>query len=451
MATGNRDLEGLLGTPREAIDVEIKSWLDFANNDVRAKVGKTINALANSGGGYVLFGFKEMADGQFDPEAQPDGARITQDIIQDIVERYLQPTFQCTLNYAFSRAHGAELPVLVVPGGHRVPVKMKAGSPNNKIRVGQVFVRRPGPKSEEPQTAAEWDQLFERCIRSRTDELLDIMRSVIAGSVPQAGGEQAPSAAAEFNRFVTEARDFWSERVAATPDRATPRFPHGYYEMSAQIEPPLEARPLDAFNGVFRSALRNHSGWPPFPYLDREVYRPRPRAGAIEAWIGPDDQGHFDRPVHSDFWRAAPSGQFYTRFGFAEDGRLQGVAPGTTWDLTNPIWRVGETLLQLSYVCEALGASDRTLRFQLQLTGLAGRELVSVGNPNRILSPAARRSLDNNYFKAIILRIKDIAATLPEIVHDLLAPAYSLFDFFQLPMPVVQQELQRLRREEFGM
>jgi len=42
-----------------------------------------------------------------------------------------------------------------------------------------------------------------------------------------------------------------------------------------------------------------------------------------------------------------------------------------------------------------------------------------------------------------------IEANLPEIVHPLLSPLYALFDFFELPMQLVVDELARMRKENF--
>ena len=55
--------------------------------------------------------------------------------------------------------------------------------------------------------------------------------------------------------------------------------------------------------------------------------------------------------------------------------------------------------------------------------------------------------------ESITLRTKinadAIATNLPEIVRPLLAPLYSLFDFFNLPMDLVTEELARMRSGQF--
>jgi hypothetical protein len=217
------------------------------------------------------------------------------------------------------------------------------------------------------------------------------------------------------------------------------------------VRPPIQSDDISAFRHTFQSALRNHSGWPPFVYLDNERFRPRPVDGAIEAWIGQDEYGHFEIPSRSDFWRASPRGLFFTRFGFAEDGRFAGVQPGTGFDRTNPTWRVGECLLQIFCVCDALGVSDRDVVLHFKLSGLKGRELISAGNRSRMWSGQKFVSAQDDYVTRQVVQARSIDQNLPELVFGLLKPAYALFDFFDLPRAVVEEELRDMRRHDFGM
>ena len=52
-----RLLTEMLDDPREDMAVEIKSWLDLEDTAVRADLARELLALANHGGGTVLFGF----------------------------------------------------------------------------------------------------------------------------------------------------------------------------------------------------------------------------------------------------------------------------------------------------------------------------------------------------------------------------------------------------------
>jgi hypothetical protein len=64
------ELNQLVVEPRETLDAEVKEWLDLASNDHRALVAKEVIALANHGGGYLVIGFEERADGSFKPQVR---------------------------------------------------------------------------------------------------------------------------------------------------------------------------------------------------------------------------------------------------------------------------------------------------------------------------------------------------------------------------------------------
>lgn len=59
-------LEALVASPREDLGVEIESWLDLTNKDDCATLAKTIIALANHGGGFIILGMRETEAGKFE-------------------------------------------------------------------------------------------------------------------------------------------------------------------------------------------------------------------------------------------------------------------------------------------------------------------------------------------------------------------------------------------------
>ncbi len=69
--TDVRSLRRLLDYPREEMATEIKGWLDLSGRDVRARLAKELIALANYGGGYLLFGFVEADNGWSPSESCP--------------------------------------------------------------------------------------------------------------------------------------------------------------------------------------------------------------------------------------------------------------------------------------------------------------------------------------------------------------------------------------------
>jgi predicted HTH transcriptional regulator len=172
MAKQNLDLSDLLGEPREALDVEVKEWLYLTDNNHKALVAKEIIALANHGGGYLMIGFEELTDGSFKlaRSPPPNLDMWSQDVIQSIISKYIDPSVQCRVVHQSARTSADRFPIIIVPGGHRTLIRAKRGSPDGKLVPHRVYTRRPGPTSEEPKTAEEWDRLFERVLQNRKAE-----------------------------------------------------------------------------------------------------------------------------------------------------------------------------------------------------------------------------------------------------------------------------------------
>lgn len=450
MAATNSDLDELLAEPRETLDVEIKEWLDLSTNEHRASLAKEIIALSNHGGGYVVVGFEEQTDGSFLPATSRPAAldAWSQDNVQAIVAKYIDPAIQCRVTHRERPGTSEKHPIIGVPGGSRSPVRAKAGSPDgSKLVTNRVYVRRPGPNSEEPRTTEEWDRLFERCVQARQNELLEAMRSIMAGVVP-ATAPAAPSRLQQLKEFEDAAVARWENLVKALPANAEPRMPHGHYDVGIAIDGAFDVQGLSDLARTINVAVRNHSGWPPFLTLNRAPFAPKPIDGAVEFWRGPDADGSWDKPAHSDFWRISPDGLLFTRRGFPEDGGVYDLAPGTTFDITSCPRRIGETILEGYYIASALNGQDANLICHCSWTGLANRTLVSKGNPNRLLFDD-HGIAQNSYEANQTVAVAALPGALPEVIFALVAPLYELFDFFRLPKRLVEEELADLQRNTF--
>lgn len=184
MVSYRRDLvdDRLLNDAHETLDVEYKGWLDLTVGEHQADLAKAILALANHGGGLIVIGF---ADRPLVATPAPDDldARYTTDTVNNIVIRYADPVFHVEV----TRRKGH--PVLLVPGGHRVPVLARRSGPNDvHVRQHDVYIRRPGPRSESPQTSFEWRELFDRIKRNDLEAVAlpaaDAPTNVTAPEVP---------------------------------------------------------------------------------------------------------------------------------------------------------------------------------------------------------------------------------------------------------------------------
>lgn len=443
-------LADLLVDPREALDCEIKNWLDLqASNDDKATFAKAVLALANHGGGFVIFGLAETDAGMVEAEGRPTTLdSYSQDLINGIVHNYCDPSFHCAVHMVANQA-GAVFPIVIVPGGHRVPVRARRAGPNgNTVHNNAIYIRKPGPRSETPQSAQDWDDLLARCLQNRRDEMFDQIRDLITGAVPQA--EQPPEPA-RLDDWIGSSRARWMGLINTLPDGVGPRLPHGRfcvaYEILGERRPVAPAR----FPEVLRASVVRHTGWPPFWYPTKAGIEPYPIDGAVECWLGGDMQTPPENrdAAHSDFWRVHPDGLAFLLRGYQEDGldvQRPGrtpVPPGSVFDITLPVWRIGEALLHARSLAANLFEGPTTIRFVVSYEGLAGRSLVSISNRRHVLE--GRVSRQEQITLKTHIDAQAIDPNLPEIVHPLLSPLYALFDFCELPMQLVVEELTRMR------
>jgi uncharacterized protein (DUF1330 family) len=182
----NAHLADLLLYPQEDLDKEFKGWLDLTNDDDKASLAQALLALANHGGGYIVLGYRPKP---LEPDIRTGQtvAIYSDDNVNGIVEKYADPSFQCNVELVTHPANAQQFPIIRVPGIHKVPIRAKRSGPNEKhVQKDKYYIRRPGPKSEPPQTAAEWSELINRCVLNNREEMLDTIRSILLG-VPLPG------------------------------------------------------------------------------------------------------------------------------------------------------------------------------------------------------------------------------------------------------------------------
>ncbi len=439
------DLMPFVIEPREAIDVEYKTWLDLTVNDQKAIIAKAVMALANHGGGYVVIGFDEEGGNLLSRPRQPNIPEITQDVINAAIRRFVTPEFHCDVHIVPHPQTQVTHPVVVVPGGLAEPAMSRRDS-GNTLAQNRVYIRKPGPRSEEPNTREEWRALFRRCIQAGREDLLEAIRSIVTGRAEVE--RPRVDATEELRRFCEAGGARWRIIIENEAADSPTRFPHGFYELGFSLIGATASNGLVQLGERLEVTRRiRHTGWPPFLSLARGGREPYPHDDFIEAWIGRPMEGDWiDRdPAHSDFWRVSLDGKLYMIRGYAEDA-LENHRPGEVFDVTLPVWRVGEALLfanRLGGVFEGVEA----IAIRCRYTGLQGRRLTSVTGNRDLRDGLISRT--NEIVLNAQVSPQQVQNNLAEILHPLLTPLYERFGFFQLPFVLVEQELDRMRRGNF--
>jgi hypothetical protein len=439
------ELVSLLAEPSESLTIEHKSWLDPTDRRSQATIAKAAIALANHGGGIIVFGMRgDDADRGLESHPRGDGiGRYRQDDINAAINRYADPQLHCALQFAVHPVSNVEHAFVIVQGGERVPIMSRRDS-DGVIQAQRCYIRKPGPKSEEPFTAAEWRALLDRCIRSGRDDLLDSIRLIVEG---RAGGTPAQDAIEALSAFSNDALARWEGLIEGLPQDDPARLVHGRYELTFEIEglPPLLSM-VDLRRRLEEAGQIRHTGWGPFVTINRRELAPHIADDAIQAWIGLPEPDRVPRtPNHCDFWRVSPAGRFFLMRGFDEDG-AEGKQPGRLFDITLPVWRVGEAMLYVARFARSLDA-DPAISVRCRYLGLHGRSLTSWDGRRLLMD--GYRSLDNEVTLIARATAREFDEHLAEVLHPMLAPLYERFDFFELPAGLVPEELARMRAHRF--
>ena len=440
------DLIEMLRSPNETLTVEHKGWLDLSLNPHKAILAKAAIALANEGGGIIVMGTREdiTQGGKLGSWPRPSTlSRYSQDDVNRAIARFAEPAFHCELVFAEHPDTKTEHAFVLVPGGMTVPVMSRRGS-EGEIQARRCYVRKPGPKSEEPYTADEWQGVLERCLQARRETMLDAIRAIVQGSVE--AEPISPTAKARLLDFISTSQDRWETLIDPLPVDDAARMPYGHYEIAFSILGVEQPLTLGELRKRIDDASSIHlTGWHPFLYLHREPFTPRPIDGMIEVWLGnPEGERNLRSSAHCNFWRAHPAGDFYQLRGYDEDSTDR-VKSGSVIDHTMPIWRVGDTLLFASRLAKSFG-EDSEIIVSCLYTGLKDRLLVNLQGFSLL---ERYECFDDSIVLETQATARQIEDNLVEVLLPLLRPLYERFSFYELKSSLISSQVERLRSGRF--
>lgn len=378
-------------------------------------------------------------------------AQYSLDSINQIIRRFSSPRFHCTLKMLTHPVTGQVHPVIGIPGGFGFPLMSKTGTPSGSIRANLCYMRKPGPESAAPENQADWEQLLGRCLRNRREDMLDAIRAIVEGKPPE-GSSPISTAELELQtQFADDAKRRWTHLTSDLGPAASERCPLGHFEFDYALIGDFAPPNLPDFLEILRRAVLRHTGWPEFWVPTRSGIMPQPINDGIECWIGRPDEGHrFHDSAHADYWLASPKGRMFLLRGFIEDsleawhGRLQ---PGSAFDLSIPVWRIGECLLHAARLASLIAPDcEIKVSFRARWSGLAGRHLVSV-NGSRSISGSYTCHQDEHHVESTV-SVNSIPDSLPEIVYPLAASLLERFGFFRLPQNLPAEELAQMRSSQ---
>jgi len=339
MASSTTELQDLVDDPTERLDAEYKSWLDFDDHVARANTARHIAAIANNGGGYLIFGItdhREFAG----PNPFAENA-VDHDSISAIVKKYLEPAFQCDVRIVKSTV-GNLHPVVFIPPHGASPICAKANGPMvdgkpKGIIAGAYYTRKPGPASEAITAPHDWAPIIRRCALHERAAILGAIDSAIRGgrvgdgtfvaSVPTTEDRLKTWHDAAKAAFLREVRD---HATVASPD-TWPRLSELFFQFSytihradgAVIEHAALQEILRQVNNE-TTAFSQPGSWLFYPYT-RDTISPR---FTVDPATGSDDDDFLEVSLiragdestfAPTFWRVSSDGRATIVDRYVED------------------------------------------------------------------------------------------------------------------------------------
>lgn len=434
------DLKDLVEIPRETLEVELKEWVDLQEPVIRAKIARHLAAMANHGGGYLVFGFKDnLSQDQNRPSSLK---KYNQDTFSAIIKRYLTPPFQCQALIETNK-NGEKFPIVRVPSHGRVPIVAKADGPKDGrgraqgITAGTYYIRKPGPESAPIVSAKDWDPLIRRCTLNDRDKLL----GDIAGLV-QSPKVRRASTRERLTSWHQAGRERFLQLLASAKGFRWPvPFENNHYQLSYLISAydseSLSENSLRQILEEVNNEARNTvwTGWSMFypfgsPEIAPTVHAEQDDGTGTDVLEANLIGGRDYRTSLPDFWRFAPNGRATLVRAYREDRENttsgRGLTPGK-WLCPETVLRETAELVTHSRLVARRFQSATEVNFRCTWVGLKNRELddftpaIYWGYDH--IAKADQRTVEGEWTTA------ELTAGWPTIVAELSCPILRLFGF----------------------
>ncbi len=431
------DVQDLIDSPCRTLEVEYKSWRNLDHAEDRAELARDIAALANHGGGFVVFGFNERTLGPDDTD--PFRTNCTIERVTAIVQAYLDPPPTCEVVIAMS-AEAVLHPVIRVGGHGTTPVCVRQDGPAvggaRLIERGAIYVRTHGliasgraigvpcPQSSKVEISQDWAALIRRCVRRDREALLGMLDATIEGRTA------APDAAQRLRTWHRAARSAFQLLVPRSP--VADSLARRHYALSYGFElvrPEMVEHaqlPERLRRAVFDVQTQFRSGWNMFD----PPYRRGVQARFMTDAASGDEETDFLEAAWlrlriptetADFWRVSPRGLATIIRSYPEDLPQPAPAapthPGTSLSPGVLTQEVAELVCHARAFARLFSGIQRVW-FRCEWWGLSGRALYDPDERWVHRGPA----LGDQCVATMQVPIARLTQAWPEVVAQLIAP-----------------------------
>lgn len=256
-----------------------------------------------------------------------------------------------------------------------------------------------------------------------------------------------------LQQWVADGRKRWAELVEKDLAGENPsRYPHGIWMAAYSLTGNFNPVKLNELQPLLKKVENRHigfSGWHVWSVsngdFDLDVY---PYHDLVECWMG---NNPIWNAAYSFFWRASRDGSMFLLRGYEEDCSPNKVDPGKNLWVHTPIWDVGECLLHAQRLSTALGDESASVSMKFVWEGLLGRTLRYFHNGkgdvtwfDQTYKMCRQETVCN---EVLSIPVQGISDNLPDIIKDFTSDLYVKFNFHEVKMTVIQEEVSKMRQQ----
>jgi len=453
-------IQELVDHPTESLSVELKRWFDPDQPEGIAKIIKTVLALRNHGGGYMVIGFNnETLEADSGKEPTPVRSVFHFDKIQGIVSKYSSELFEVAVHYP--KRDGQEYPVIVVPSNVKTPVATKSklcAGDKTLVKADTIYVRSLSANNTPSTTQAiwkDWSKITEVCFDNREADIGRFLRRHLSSLTPNlvreffsAGSKETEdqSSIEELLRgFLQESKKRYEEVIR---ERHISPPEHGAWEVALGIIGDLPSHSANSeFLNLLSSSNPNYTGWPVWIInrgFRKKEDNPYVNKGIWEAFINNIGSDWGD---DIDFMRLDPKGRFYLYRPLEDDisSSERAPKPMTELDFGLQVFRTAEAIAVGIEFAKALGCKpEKTqLAFAFRWSCLKGRRLSSWSEPGRF-SSSSYYAYQDEVLSFVNVPLETPISALDAYVAQAVKPLFEVFDGYTIGKKAVEDYTRRL-------
>ncbi len=416
-------LNDKLDYPAETKDTDYKCAVSFdEQSDFAAKLVKHILGFANSGGGYLVIGFREKSDKNLEPDpALTDEIRASYEVTRlcQHVEKYLagQDRIQIEV-YKIASSQEITYPIISIGRFQEYPFVCTKGytSESTKetiLESGQIYIRTEGARTLTVKSPSEWRQLIRECIKASQE--IEVKR-------PTERIEEV--AIKKFSVWVTE------ETNNALKEMKLAGFDKGFLKFLIRVPYGLEQIDNAILLEIARKSECHNTGWPIGVVMTKREYRPVSLMDGIRAVINTGDG--------FDYWALNNRGHFLFIRSQEEDIRQpQGSSEEIKLLYVGvAIWIISEIVAYTANLCAELNLKQSyNIELTVSYEGLKDRTLSESNRLRRAL--VNQKCTVDKYEKKLELKVSDIMPKLKDHVYQIAIGLFGLFDFYKPDRAIV--------------